>query len=60
MPGVSRKRNWASAVVWMPKSWSRVVCGLGLVMAIFCPSRRFNSVDLPTLGRPTTATKPLR
>ena len=34
--------------------------GLGLVIAIFWPNKRLNKVDLPTLGRPITATKPLR
>ena len=60
MPGVSRKRIWTFSAVKMPRSASRVVCGLGLVIAIFCPSTRLKSVDLPTLGRPITATNPLR
>src|ERR1700680_4591600 len=38
----------------------RVVCGLEVTMAIFCPTRRFSSVDLPALGRPMMATKPER
>src|SRR5438552_15693317 len=29
-------------------------------MAIFSPTSRLSSVDLPTLGRPTSATKPAR
>src|SRR5690242_1718428 len=29
-------------------------------MLIFSPMRAFNSVDLPTLGRPTIATRPQR
>jgi hypothetical protein len=33
----------------------RVVCGRFEVMLIFCPSKRFSNVDLPTLGRPTRA-----
>jgi len=32
----------------------------GDVMAIFCPTKAFNRVDLPTLGRPTSATNPER
>src|SRR5437879_9138782 len=36
----------------------RVVCGLDVTMAIFCPTRRFTSVDFPAFGRPTTATNP--
>src|SRR5260370_26619806 len=38
----------------------RVVCGLEVTMAIFCPTRRFSRVDLPALGRPMMATKPER
>jgi hypothetical protein len=36
----------------------RVVCGLSLMMAIFCPMSALMSVDLPTFGRPMTAAKP--
>jgi len=36
----------------------RVVCALSLMIAIFCPTTRFSSVDFPTFGRPTIATKP--
>src|SRR6266436_2495939 len=38
----------------------RVVCGLDVTMAIFCPTRWFSSVDFPALGRPTMAAKPAR
>ena len=38
----------------------RVVCGLGVTMLIFWPSSAFSSVDLPTLGRPTSAANPQR
>src|SRR5260370_23743110 len=38
----------------------RVVCGLDVTIAIFCPTRLFSSVDFPALGRPTMATKPAR
>src|SRR5713101_4203782 len=38
----------------------RVVCGLEVTIAIFCPTRRFTSVDLPAFGRPTPATNPDR
>src|SRR5260370_18555939 len=38
----------------------RVVCGLDVTIAIFCPTRLFRSVDFPALGRPTMATKPAR
>ena len=33
--------------------------GRGETAAIFCFSRAFTRVDLPTLGRPITATKPV-
>ena len=39
----------------MPVILSRVVCGLGLTMDIFCPTRLFNSVDLPAFALPTIA-----
>jgi hypothetical protein len=38
----------------------RVVCALREVMLIFWPTRALSSVDLPTLGRPTMATRPQR
>ena len=38
----------------------RVVCGLSETIAIFRPTSAFTSVDLPTFGRPTTATMPER
>src|SRR5215210_4380131 len=37
----------------------RVVWGLGEVIETFVPTSRLTRVDLPTFGRPTTATKPL-
>src|SRR5690554_2027215 len=46
--------------VLMPSTWWRVVWGLREVMLSFCPRIWFSSVDLPTLGRPTIATKPQR
>src|SRR5882762_9432204 len=36
----------------------RVVCGLEVTIAIFCPTNRFTRVDFPAFGRPTTATNP--
>jgi len=36
----------------------RVVCGLEVTIAIFCPTRRFTSVDFPAFGLPTIATNP--
>jgi hypothetical protein len=38
----------------------RVVWALRETMLIFWPIRRLSRVDLPTLGRPTMATKPVR
>ena len=58
MPGVSTKRICDSSVLIIPRIRLRVVCGFGEVIAIFWPTIRFNRVDLPTLGRPTIATKP--
>src|SRR5699024_1060168 len=46
--------------VTMPRIARRVVCGLVDVIATFSPTRALVSVDLPTLGRPTRATKPER
>ena len=46
--------------VLMPSNRVRVVCGFGLTIASLLPTRAFNSVDLPTLGRPTRTTKPQR
>src|SRR5689334_1775504 len=37
----------------------RVVCGRGVTMLTFCPTRALSNVDLPTFGRPTRAAKPL-
>src|ERR1019366_4627375 len=38
----------------------RVVCGLCVTIASFCPSSAFSSVDLPALGRPMMDTNPER
>src|SRR5437868_13745718 len=38
---------------------SRVTPGVSSTSAILRPTRRLNSVDLPTLGRPTMATSAL-
>ena len=50
--GVGRVEHAAHAV--------RVVCGLSLTIDTFVPQIALTSVDLPTLGRPTSVTKPLR
>jgi len=44
----------------MPRMGCRVVSGWLAVMAIFCPTRAFVSVDLPVLGRPTKHMNPER
>src|SRR3954463_2757233 len=59
-PGVSRITIWASPVVWIPTTRSRVDCGLGLVMLSFWPTMRLRSVDFPTVGFPATVTIPAR
>ena len=59
-PGVSTKTNCEAPRVRMPVMRCRVVCALLDVMLIFCPTRALSSVDLPTLGRPTMATRPHR
>src|SRR5579863_5859921 len=38
----------------------RVVCGLSVTIATFCPTTRFRNVDFPAFGRPTIATNPAR
>src|SRR5690554_4130521 len=60
MPGVSTYTAWQVPAVLMPIMLCLVVCGLREVIASFCPRIWFIRVDLPTLGRPTTATKPAR
>src|SRR5580704_10607172 len=60
MPGVSTKINCASGSLRMPSTLRRVVCGLGVTIATLCPTRRFTSVDLPTLERPPRTTNPAR
>ena len=43
-----------------PRMRVRVVCGLWVTMASFCPSSAFSSVDLPAFGRPMMETNPER
>ena len=59
-PGVSTKAICARGSCSRPIRRWRVVCGRGVTMLSFCPTSAFSSVDLPTLGRPASATKPLR
>src|ERR1041385_8215488 len=42
----------------MPWIRRRVVCGLSETIATLPPASALTSVDLPTFGRPATATKP--
>ena len=44
----------------MPRTERRVVFGRGEVMVTLVPRIWLINVDFPTLGRPTTATKPER
>src|SRR6478672_3696915 len=59
-PGVSVYTICASSSVAIARISRRVVCGLSDTIATFWPTSTFTSVDLPTFGRPTTATIPLR
>ena len=60
MPGVSTRTICAFSVVTIPRIALRVVSGRDDAMAICVPIRAFISVDFPTFGLPTTATKPER
>ena len=56
---MSTKAISASGRREMPTMRWRVVWGRGVTMLTFCPTRALSRVDLPTLGRPTSAAKPL-
>src|SRR5262249_46326861 len=58
MPGVSTSAISAPGSLATPRTRFLVVCGLSETIATFSPTSRLTSVDLPTLGRPTTATSP--
>ncbi len=58
IPGVSTKTTWASGRVSTPRTTMRVVCATGEVIDTLWPRMVLSRVDLPTLGRPTRATKP--
>ena len=51
--------SWELGVFTTARRRLRVVCATGLVMATFSPMQALTRVDLPTLGLPTRATKPL-
>src|SRR6187399_3181359 len=59
-PGVSTKAICTPGRLSMPSTRWRVVCGREVTMESFSPTSAFSSVDLPTLGRPTSAAKPAR
>src|SRR5689334_3873336 len=60
MPGVSRKTICAPSRFRTPSMDVRVVWGFSDTIATFPPTRAFNRVDLPALGRPMMETKPER
>src|SRR5690606_12566535 len=60
MPGVSSSTIWAAGRWTTPMIRWRVVWALSETMATVRPTSRFTRVDLPTVGRPMTATKPER
>src|SRR5208282_1417123 len=60
MPGVSISRSCASGSLRMPRIRRRVVCGRDVTIATLWPTIRLSSVDLPTLERPPSTTKPAR
>ena len=57
MPAVSMKRIGPSSVSTTVSIASRVVPGMSCTTARSSPISRLNSVDLPTFGRPTIATR---
>ena len=60
IPGVSTKTICDSGRCSTPRTSVRVVCGLSDTIVTLVPRIEFNSVDLPTLGRPTNVQKPER
>src|SRR3954451_17239769 len=58
-PGRSTSTSCQSSPLATPKIRRRVVWGLSETIATFPPQSALTSVDLPTLGRPATATNPL-
>ena len=55
-----RARAACRRVVATPRIARRVVCGLSETIATLRPTIALTSVDLPTFGRPASATKPRR
>ena len=60
MPGVSTNTICVSPRMATPRTGMRVVCTLGVTMAILVPTSAFTSVDLPAFGAPMIAAKPHR
>ncbi len=58
MTGGSKSTSWAPGRCTTARMRLRVVWGFSETIATFCPTSRLTRVDLPTLGRPTTVTKP--
>src|SRR3954449_2571953 len=58
-PGRSTSTSCQASAVATPRIARRVVCGLSETIATFWPTIALTRVDLPTLGRPARATKPL-
>jgi hypothetical protein len=54
-PAVSMTVKRRSPRLASPSRRSRVTPGWSSTSASFCPTRRLNSVDLPTFGRPISA-----
>ena len=60
-PGRSVSTSWnRSGTVTTPRIARRVVCGLSETIATLWPTIALTSVDLPTFGRPASATNPER
>jgi hypothetical protein len=59
-PPVSISRNSVPAHSQTSSFRSRVTPGVSWTTAARVPVRRLTSVDLPTFGKPTTATVPAR
>src|SRR5439155_22625808 len=59
-PGRSTSTSCQSSPLATPRIARRVVCGLSDTIATLRPTIALTSVDLPTFGRPASATKPDR
>ena len=54
-PAVSKMLNFRSEITPSPSRRSRVTPGVSSTIANRLPTKRLNSVDFPTFGRPITA-----